>query len=319
VIDADQLAALMPPAFAGVLGRVGVSSALSVPLRSRGRTTGAISLLRSHPGPPYTIDDQHFAQDLADRAGLAIDNAVLVATLEQRVAERTAALETANRDLEAFSYSVSHDLRAPLRAIDAFSHILRADHEAALDQDARDCLQRIQTSSHRMSSLIDDLLSLARISRVSLAREELDLSALAADVAAEITKRDPMRTTPIHIAAGLDARADPRLMRIVLENLLENAWKFTSKDERAEIWFGERAGTFCVRDTGAGFDMAYAAKLFVAFQRLHGANEFDGTGVGLATVHRIITHHGGAIWGEGEVGRGAAFYFTLGDWHPRAA
>lgn len=108
-------------------------------------------------------------------------------------------------------------------------------------------------------------------------------------------------------------------MRIVLENLLENAWKFTSKHDRAEIWFGERGGTFCVRDTGAGFDMAYAAKLFVAFQRLHGTNEYDGTGVGLATVHRIITHHGGAIWGEGEVGRGAAFYFTVGDWHPRAA
>lgn len=318
VLDAAEAFALTPPAFRPMLARVSVSSALAIPLRSHGRTIGAVSLLRSQPGNPYTIDDQHLAQDLADRAGLAIDNAVLVATLEQRVAERTAALEAANRELEAFSYSVSHDLRTPLRAIDGFSRALLTDNEAQLDDGGKRHLQRIRAASQRMAALIDDLLDLARITRVPLELAVCDLSALAEEVIAEIQKRAPERTIAVHIAPGLSARADVRMLRIVLENLLGNAWKFTAKHDQAEIWFGADAGTFYVRDTGAGFDMAYADKLFVPFQRLHAAMEYEGTGVGLATVQRIITHHGGRIWAEAEVGKGATFYFTLGDGHARA-
>ncbi|MEO7730742.1 MAG: PAS domain S-box protein [Kofleriaceae bacterium] len=313
VLDAEQLSTVMAPAFRPMLSRVGVSSALAIPLRSRGRTIGAISLLRSAPGHPYTVDDQRFAQDLADRAGLAIDNAVLVATLEQRVADRTAALETANRELEAFSYTVSHDLRTPLRAIDGFSRMLLLDYQDKLDDRAQHYLRRIRSGTERMSALIDDLLNLARITNVALELGSHDLSAIAAGVATEIRSREPARTTPIHIAPGLSARVDARLFKIVLENLLGNAWKFTARHPAAEIWFGADHQTFWIRDTGAGFDMAYAKKLFRPFQRLHAAESYDGTGVGLATVHRIITHHGGRIWVEAEVDRGAAFFFTLGD------
>jgi signal transduction histidine kinase len=318
VLDAEAVHALVPAAFRPMLARVGISSALAIPLRSHGRTIGAVSLLRSRPGNPYTIDDQHLAQDLADRAGLAIDNAVLVATLEQRVAERTQALETVNRELEAFSYSVSHDLRTPLRAIDGFSRALLADYEAKLDDRGQRYLHRIRAGTQRMASLIDDLLNLARITRVSLKLAALDVSALAEEVVAELHKREPGRTIAIHIAPGVSARADVHLVKIALENLLGNSWKFTAKRAQAEIWFGADAGTFFVRDNGAGFDMAHAEKLFAPFHRLHAINEYDGTGVGLAIVHRIVSHHGGRIWAEAEVGKGATFYFTLGDIHGTA-
>ncbi|HET9626450.1 MAG TPA: ATP-binding protein [Kofleriaceae bacterium] len=317
VVDLAQLQAAVAPAFRALLARLGITSALAVPLRSRGRTIGAISLLRCAPDRPYTADDQLFAQELADRAGLAIDNAALVGQLEQRVDERTAALETANRELEAFSYSVSHDLRTPLRAIDGFSRMLLADYEGKLDDRAQHYLQRIRAGTQRMSALIDDLLNLARISRVPLKLAELDLSTVAFEVASELRKREPMRLTPIHVAPALRVRGDARLIRIVLDNLLGNAWKFTSKRDDAEIWFAAQSApgappVFHVRDTGAGFDMAYAEKLFVPFQRLHSAHEFDGIGVGLATVQRIIQHHGGRIWAEGAVGKGATFFFSLG-------
>jgi signal transduction histidine kinase len=312
VVDLAQMQAAVAPAFQPMLAGLAITSALAVPLRSRNRTIGAISLLRSAPTLPYTAEDQLLAQELADRAGLAIDNAALVATLEHRVAERTAALETANRELEAFSYSASHDLRTPLRAIDGFSRMLLADYEDKLDPRAQHYLQRIRAGTQRMSSLIDDLLSLARISRVPLKITDLDVSALAFEVASEIRKREPTRLTPIDIAPGLRARGDARLLRIVLENLLGNAWKFTAKASDAEISLSAAGATFCVRDTGAGFDMAYAEKLFMPFQRLHSTHEFDGIGVGLATVQRIIQHHGGRIWAEGAVGKGAAFFFTLG-------
>jgi PAS domain S-box-containing protein len=311
-VDGPQMRALTPPAFWPMMDRLGVSSALAIPLRSRGRTIGAISLLRSTPGAPYTIDDQRLAQDLADRAGLAIDNAVLVATLEHRVAERTAALEAANHELEAFSYSVSHDLRTPLRAIDGFSRILLGDYLDKLDERGQHYLQRILSGASRMSGLIDDLLTLARIARAQPAVALQDLSALAADVVAEIQKREPARTTAIHITPGLSALGDARLLTIMFENLLGNAWKFTAKHHDAQIWFGADADTFHIRDTGAGFDMAYAKKLFQPFQRLHATAEYEGSGIGLATVHRIVTHHGGRIWAEAEVGKGATFFFTLG-------
>jgi len=305
------------PAFRGLIVGLGVSSLLTLPLRSRERTIGVVTLSRSQPGNPYTIHDQRFAQEVADRAGLAIDNAVLVATLERRVAARTAALEAANRELEAFSFSVSHDLRAPVRAIDGFSHVLLSDHAAQLDADGRHCLDRIRTATQRMAALIEDLLNLARITRVQLRWTPIDLTALAGQVVAELQRRDADRTIQVHIAPGLASHGDARLLTIVLDNLLGNAWKFTAKHAAAEIWFGEehRDGqqVFFVRDQGAGFDMKYADKLFHPFHRLHSADEFDGHGVGLATVHRIISHHGGRIWAEAAVGQGATFFFALGD------
>jgi len=312
-IDTEQLLAATAPQFGAMLRQLGVTSALAIPLRSRGRTIGAISLLRTRPDDPYTLEDQYLAQDLADRAGLAIDNAVLVGTLEQRVAERTAALETSNRELEAFSYSVSHDLRTPLRAIDGFSRALLADFDHKLDERGRHYLHRTRSATQRMSALIDDLLELARITRLAIRREPVDLSAIANDVIADLRRRDPARTVWVHIAAGLVAFADARLVHIVIENLLGNAWKFTAKHERAEIWFDAVGPTFHVRDTGVGFDMTYAEKLFSPFQRLHAARDYDGTGVGLAIVHRIVGHHGGRIWAEAEVDKGATFFFTLGD------
>ncbi|HEY0191545.1 MAG TPA: ATP-binding protein [Kofleriaceae bacterium] len=301
-----------------VLVDAGVSSLLAVPLRSRTRTTGVVTLLRTRGSRGFTIDDQRFAQDVADRAGLALDNAVLVENLERRVATRTAALETANRELEAFSYSVSHDLRSPLRTIDGFGEILLSDHAAQLDPQGRHYLQRIRAASQRMAGLIDDLLDLARITRVELRWQPIDVSAIAGGIAAELARSCADRTTLVHIAPGLVAHGDARLITIVLENLLGNAWKFTGKDPAAEVWLdatrdGEGRAVFRVRDTGAGFDMKYAEKLFLPFQRLHTADEFEGVGVGLATVHRIIARHGGRIWAEATVGGGATFYFYLGE------
>jgi PAS domain S-box-containing protein len=318
-IATEQFIDLTPPAFRSMLARVRIASALAIPLRAHERTIGVISLWRTQPGNPYTIDDQRFAQDLADRAGLAIDNAALVATLEERVTQRTAALEAANHELEAFSYTVSHDLRSPLRAIDGFSQILLSDYEAVLDPSAHHYLHRIRSGTQRMASIIDDLLHLARISRQPLNLAVHDISALAAEVAAELRRQDPERAIQIEIAPGLVARADSHLLRIVLENLFGNAWKFTAKHPGAGIWFGGDAGTFHVRDTGAGFDMTYSQKLFAPFQRLHAVKEYDGTGIGLAIVHRIITHHGGRIWAEAEVGKGATFFFTLEGTHGRLA
>jgi signal transduction histidine kinase len=308
---------MSPSAFLPLLKGLAVVSVLAIPLRSRERTVGVVSLLRSAPRAPYTVDDQRFAQDVADRAGLAIDNAVLVATLERRVAARTAALEAVNHELEAFSYSVSHDLRAPLRTIDGFSHILLSEHAAQLDAEGQSHLQRIRAATERMATLIDDLLNLARITRVQLRWAPIDLSAVAGQVVAELRRRDPDRATPVHIQPALASHGDPRLVTIALENLLGNAWKFTAKRPDAEIWFGveQRDGraVFSVRDTGAGFDMTYADKLFLPFHRLHSPDEFEGVGVGLATVHRIITHHGGKIWAEATVDGGATFLFFFGD------
>jgi PAS domain S-box-containing protein len=311
-VDLGNILAMTPTAFRPLVARLGTTTALAIPLRSRGRTLGAINLWRSTPGNPYTVEDQRFAQDLADRAGLAIDNAILVETLEQRVAERTTTLEAVNRELESFSFSVSHDLRTPLRAIDGFSRMLIDDYGHRLDDGAQHYLSRIRAGAQRMSQLIDDLLNLARISRVSLATTSVDMSAVAGEVIAEIQRRDPGRAVQAHVAPGISARADARLITILLENLLGNAWKFTAKQATAEIWFGMEAGAFFVRDTGAGFDMAYADKLFTPFQRLHSDRDYEGTGIGLATVHRIVTLHGGRIWAEAKVGGGATFFFTLG-------
>ncbi|MBM3392054.1 MAG: PAS domain S-box protein [Betaproteobacteria bacterium] len=235
--------------------------------------------------------------------------------LELRVAERTQALQRANRELEAFSYSISHDLRAPLRAINGFSHLLEEDYAASLDATARGYLARVRAGSVKMGALIDDLLELSRVSRHEMKLEEVDLSALAAEIAAELTTGEPGRRVEWIIAPGLDARCDAGLMRSALANLLGNAWKYTSRREHARIEFGaeEKDGgrVYFVRDNGAGFDMKFAGKLFGAFQRLHSPAEFPGTGVGLAIVARIVRRHGGEIRAEAHPDEGATFRFTL--------
>lgn len=235
--------------------------------------------------------------------------------LEQRVIERTAQLEAANKELEAFSYSVSHDLRAPLRSIDGFSQALLEDYHDKLDAEGQADLRRVRAATQRMAQLIDDMLDLSRVTRAKISREQIDLSALVRNVGSELQKAEPGREIEFTVAEGLIVHGDPRLLRIVLENLLRNAWKFTGKHPTAKIEFGVTQNNgnsaYFVRDDGAGFDMAYANKLFGAFQRLHAMAEFNGTGVGLATVHRIISRHGGRVWAEGEVEKGAVFYFTL--------
>lgn len=235
--------------------------------------------------------------------------------LEQRVQERTAELAAANKELEAFSYSVSHDLRAPLRSIDGFSQALLEDCGDTLDANGKNHLQRVRAATQRMSQLIDDLLDLSRLTRAEMHRERVDLTALARSITEELRKRDPLRQVEFSIGEHLVAEADSRLLRVVMENLLGNAWKYTSNHDHARIEFGgaktNGLSTFFVRDDGAGFDPRYADRLFGAFQRLHASTEFPGTGIGLATVQRVVHRHGGQVWAEGAVGQGATFYFTL--------
>lgn len=238
--------------------------------------------------------------------------------LHQALARRAAELEGVNRELESFSYSVSHDLRAPLRSIDGFSQVLLEDYADRLDEEGRDSLRRVRAASQRMAQLIDDILQLSRLSRAEMRREPLDLSAIAHAVADELRATAPEREAEFVIAEGVGAAADARLLRVVLENLLGNAWKYTARHPRARIEFGTERGAddsmvYFVRDDGAGFDMAYAGKLFGAFQRLHREAEFPGTGVGLSSVQRIVHRHGGEVWAEGAVERGATFRFTLPD------
>jgi PAS domain S-box-containing protein len=230
--------------------------------------------------------------------------------------KRTIEVEAANEEQKAFNYSVSHDLRSPLRSIDGFSLALLEDYSQHLDDAGRGYLQRIRAASQRMGQLIDDLLQLSRLTRAELRRERVDLTALVRSITDELREREPRRHVEFVAEDGLVAEGDPRLLRVALENLLSNAWKYTGKQECSRIQFGamkQGDGTaYFVRDNGVGFDMAHADKLFGAFQRLHGMNEFPGTGIGLATVQRIVHRHGGHAWAEAAVGRGATLYFTLG-------
>jgi light-regulated signal transduction histidine kinase (bacteriophytochrome) len=236
------------------------------------------------------------------------------AGLELRVRERTAQLEAINKELEAFCYSVSHDLRAPLRSIRGFSEVLLERHASQLDPRGQDYLRRACQACHQMDRLIEDLLQLSRVGRAEMQRQTVNLSAVAGAIAAELHKAEPERRVEFIIAGGLTALGDERLLRVVLENLLRNAWKFTSKRPLARIEFGahvQPSRVYFMRDNGVGFDPDYSDKMFGVFQRLHSASEFPGTGVGLAIVQRIINRHGGRIWAEARPGEGATFYFSL--------
>jgi signal transduction histidine kinase len=314
VPDAERLA---------LIRQLGLTASVTVPLIAQERTLGVITLGMAESGRRFNASDIELIEDLARRAALQLDNAKLYhetqalnAELEQRVTERTAHLMAVNKELEAFSYSVSHDLRAPLRAVDGFSQALLEDYDAVLDDIGRNFLARIRTESQRMGQLIDDLIGLSRYTRTEMNLQEVDLSQMAREIAADLAANEPERTVEFSIQDEITACADGRLMRVALQNLIGNAWKFSSKNPEARIEFGcmdaAEASEYYVRDNGAGFDSAYTNKLFGAFQRLHAMDEFTGTGIGLATVQRIMHRHGGTIRAEGAVNKGAAFYFTLG-------
>ncbi|HYD33269.1 MAG TPA: ATP-binding protein, partial [Methylophilaceae bacterium] len=235
---------------------------------------------------------------------------------EREIHRRTAELQVANQELEAFSYSVSHDLRAPLRAIDGFSQALIEDYSEKLDGVAKNYLDRVRAATQRMGHLIDDMLALSRITRVEMRHQTINLSDMATEVLMELQKTDADRKVDWLVQPDLVTEGDSNLLRIVLDNLLSNAWKYTGRQSQPRIEFGatsigDGSREYFIRDNGAGFDMAYVEKLFGAFQRLHLASEFPGTGVGLATVQRIIHRHGGRVRAEGKPGEGATFYFTL--------
>jgi light-regulated signal transduction histidine kinase (bacteriophytochrome) len=247
---------------------------------------------------------RHEAEILALNEGLAV-----------KVRERTAEMEAANAELRAFAHSLAHDLRAPIAAIRALAHVLEQRMHSAAEKD-RQYASRIRQAAQQLDDYVEALLSHARLSQVSLRPAHVDLTATAEAILDDLRVRDPDRAVAVEIQPGLDAVADPTLLRMVIQNLLENAWKFTGSRADAQIRFsGERAAdgssTFCVADNGAGFDMEYADKLFGAFQRLHTQAEFPGTGIGLANVQRIVARHGGRVWATGQPGTGATFFFTL--------
>jgi two-component system sensor kinase len=304
------------PEFVPVFERLGVSSLLVVRLRARATNLGFIALVRNGAErTPYTDDDLHLVQDLADRAALAIDNGRLLADLEHRVLERTKDLETINRELEAFSYSVSHDLRAPLRAIDGFSQMLEEDHGGALDDDGRRVVGVIRKNTQRMGRLIDDLLRFSRLGRQAMDPVEVQMRTLVNVVANEIIASEPARALEFRIGDLPPAVCDYDLIRQVWANLLGHAAKYTRGRPAAVIEVqGVVEGNevrYTVADNGCGFDPKYSGKLFEVFQRLHTAAEFEGTGVGLALVQRIVSKHGGRVWADGRPSEGATFGFAL--------
>ena len=244
----------------------------------------------------------------------AAEVTLLNQTLEERVRLRTAELETTNRELEAFSYSVSHDLRAPLRTIDGFSLALEEDYAELIDATGRDYVRRVRNGVQRMGGLIDALLQLSRITRAEIVRSQVDLSAMAKVIVENLKEENPERSIDFEVQEGLKGEADPKLLQVALENLLGNAVKFSAKVSHATVAFGwdTAKNAWYVKDNGAGFDMFYADKLFNAFNRLHGDKDFKGSGIGLATVARVIRRHHGSIWAEGVVDHGATFWFTLG-------
>jgi signal transduction histidine kinase len=270
-----------------------------------------------------TREEIELLQALADSVSIAIESAETFANLERKVTERTAEaasrnieLEVLNKEIEAFSYSVAHDLRAPLITIDGFTQVVLENTVNTLDEPNRQHLERISTAVRRMHRLINDLLGLSKIVRAPMQSDTVDLSQLARETLQELRESAPTRNAEFVVADGIVVHADPELLRIALDNLLSNAWKFTARQEVAHIEFGsgtDRTGrtVYFVRDNGVGFDPRYASKLFSPFQRLHSETQFPGSAVGLATVQRIIHRHGGEVWAESAVDCGAGFYFTL--------
>ena len=314
-VRVDQVSVVTDATVVHLAGRSGTSSEAIVPLMHEGRAMGVLEFAFLHPPDERSIE-------LLDRVRSTVGIAFRVAESRQRVdrllveAQRQANVaENANKELEAFSYSVSHDLRAPLRGIDGFSQALIEDYAENLPAKAQEYLQRTRSAAQRMAELIDDLLRLSRVGRSEFRRESVDLSRLARDVVDELRQANPDREVQVNVHDHVIASGDARLMKITLENLIGNAWKFTSKVNTPVIEFGTDnvggAFIYFVRDNGAGFDMKYSQRLFSAFQRLHSDKEFPGTGIGLATVQRIISRHGGRIWVDAEVDKGATFHLTL--------
>ncbi len=337
VVDAVRLASprLVSPGDGTLAGeavdRAGVvvrSSTFAVPILVGDEAVGALTFVSFHEEEPdealietarqlgiilgRVVERERVRQSLEASEARVRD---LNRELEERVGRRTAELARAVSELEAFAYSVSHDLRAPLRAMDGFSQAVLEDYSPRLDDEGRDMLERIRKASQRMATLMDDLLRLSRIGRSELHIDTVDLGAMAGQVMAALRESDPERTVELRTVPGLEAEGDPNLLGILLDNLLGNAWKFTRDAPAARIEVGrtdhEGRPAFFVRDNGPGFDPRYADKLFAPFQRLHREAEFPGNGIGLATVQRIVRMHGGRVWAEGAPGAGATFYFTL--------
>ncbi len=303
---AVAVGALYGGLFAGLLGTV--LSCLAV-----------VFLLPALVGQPFIRDSADWLGMAVFFATCAMISGIAEATLRAnaRAIHAKEQAEMVNRELDAFSYSVAHDLRAPLRSIDGFSQILLEDSADKLDEEGRKHLRFVRESAQHMAQLIDDLLALSRVTRSELHREAVDLSALARAAITRLQRSQPDRRVDLVIQEGLEGQGDARLLTVVLDNLCGNAWKFTARRELARIEFGATSSggqpVYFVRDNGAGFDMAFASKLFGVFQRLHAVSEFEGTGVGLATVQRIVRRHGGRVWAEGQVNGGATFYLTLNE------
>ncbi len=303
------------------LRQEGIASLAFIPIAHQGRLLGKFMLYFNAPHE-MAAADVRLALTVAEYLALAIsrqraieETRQLNAELEERVQHRTRQLEEASREMESFCYTVSHDLRAPLRALDGFARILLEDAGHLLDDADKDNLRRIIAASERMGWLMDDLLKLSRIGRAGMRLADADLGGIAAGIVERLRNGEPQRRATTQVATGLTVRADVGLMRIALENLLGNAWKYTRRSPDSRIEFGRREQDgkecFFVRDNGAGFDMRYATKLFSPFQRVHSPSEYEGNGIGLAIVQRIVHRHGGRVWAESEPGRGSTFCFTL--------
>ena len=303
--------------------RIGMHSVLLVALRVGGNPIGVLNLVRHDPQrPPYDDTDRDLAQTLADHAAVAITNARLLRQQHEQLRLAKEAAESASRELEAFSYSVAHDLRTPLRAISGHVGILNQDFGDRLDAAAKHSLRRITTGAEHMGQLIDALLDLSRVSRTQLSQGSVNLTELAQTVIGQLRAAEPTRVVEVVIGEGLRANGDEPLLRALLDNLLGNAWKFSAERAPARIELGQLTGeapVYFVRDNGAGFDLANAERLFAPFQRFHSASEFPGTGIGLATAARIVRRHGGRIWAEAAVNQGATFFFTLAGAQPSPA
>ncbi len=330
---ADIYAAGLSDCHIEILAQFQVRANLVVPLLQGRHLWGLLCIHQCRTPRQWQPTEIEFVQQIASHLAVALKHAELLAETQAEVVERQQAeqraqdlnqglqkaiieLKAVNQELEAFSYSVSHDLRAPLRSIDGFSQALLEDCLDKLDENGQDYLHRIRSATQRMGTLIDDLLALSRVTRSDMHRSSVDLSQLAHRICTDLQKANPERQVEWEIQPGLLTHGDRSLLKIVLDNLLNNAWKYTSKRPDAKIEFGaiiQENGipAYFVQDNGVGFDHAFIDKLFRPFQRLHGINEFSGNGIGLATVQRITHRHGGKVWAKGALGQGATFYFTL--------